>query len=248
MLKINKGAAPRCLKGLKAETLRIEGDTGKASVASDWGPGGCSQPIRDALHRDQRGLCGYCMQRIGRNGQRDVPPPNGNRGMRIEHLTTRDDEPTKMYDWDNLLGVCGGRSGAPGGAVYDHCDRARGNKVLRLNPTGTTPHVESVLHFSRKTPDDWQGDPKEDAVWIYSDDYGDDIKTLNLNNPALRRRRRETQKGISMQLARLARRNGNIPRRLRELAHTAATPDSNGQLPEFAAVVREFVQRKLRAQ
>lgn len=236
MRRIDKGPAPPCLADCRREARRIEKETGEAPRAEDWNPGACAQPVRDALHRDQHGLCGYCMQRVGRQGCRDLPVPFGNRGMRIEHLTPREHEPRRMYDWANLLGVCGGRSGGPSGEVFDHCDRSRGSRKLRLNPT-KGPRPEDIVSYRRC--------PETDGLLIdAAPPYDADVSHLALNNPALARRRRDAERAIARLLARA--RPGTDRRRLLErLLAGATTPDPNGELPEFAPVVVRYIQRKL---
>jgi 5-methylcytosine-specific restriction endonuclease McrA len=92
---IEKGQEPRCVAELRREARRIAKDTGKAAVPTDWEPKDCGDPIREALWREQGGLCAYCMRRI---------EPRGDK-MKIEHFVSRSLEPNRMYDWDNLLGT-----------------------------------------------------------------------------------------------------------------------------------------------
>lgn len=242
---IEKGPRPGCLTALARQARRHERETGTPPTANDWDPGTCAQTIRDALHSNQHGLCGYCTQRILAIGHLDLPPPNGNGGMRIEHLLPRDPEtgdPRRMYDWENLLGVCGGRSGAPGGAVHDHCDRTRGSQPLTLDPH-RAPHVETVLWFSREPPDGEDGD----GLWLHGpEDLAVDVATLNLNNPVLRGRRRTVENEIALSLRRLSARGRSVRTWLERLLVTATTPDAAGLLPPFAPVVRQYAERKLR--
>lgn len=216
---------------------RIEREANKPPESKDWNPGACAPPIREALHRDQYGLCGYCMQRIGRHGCSDHPKPLGNRGMRIEHLEAREYAPRRMYDWDNLLGVCCGRSGSPSGDIFDHCDRSRGSRDLQLDPTRRAPDPEGVLDY-RRCPD-------TGGLLIEADPpYDEDLRRLNLNNPTLARRRRDAEMAIARRLARL-RQPGERRRTLERLLTVATTPDPNGELPEFAPVVVRYIHRKL---
>lgn len=242
MRPIEKGPPPPCLAELKGELRRVERESGQRPKPDDWAPGSCAQSIRDALHRDQHGLCGYCMQSIAPHGHRDKPKDN--RGMRIEHLITRRAESRRMYDWPNLIGVCGGRSGAPGGAVYDHCDRARNDAPLTLSPIAPSP-VETSIRFSRQAPADVDDDG--DSVWIHAPaELQADLEILNLNNPALRRRRRDAEGQIARQLAALVKRRKSPLAYLRRLVETAATPEPGGTLPAFAPVVQQYAERKLR--
>lgn len=239
MLPIDKGAPPGCLgqlrRALRAEIRR----TGKQPRANAWAPGDCAQPIRDALHRDQRGLCGYCMQRIEPQGHRDLPPP-GNWGMRIEHITPRDPavehgDPAQMYDWQNLLGVCGGRSPSTN-EPFDHCDRTRGSQALTVDPT--TQRVDLYFRYPR------EGNGL--AIRVRADAPCDqaavstDLVTLCLNHKALCRRRLDALNDLRTRLGR----SKNVRQTLTRAWDRLGRAD--GPLPEFAGVLRVYVARKLR--
>jgi len=73
---IEKQPEPSCLANLRREAKRVARDTKKPAVGSDWAPRDCGGPIREALCREQHGLCAYCMRRIRPYGQ----------GMKIERL------------------------------------------------------------------------------------------------------------------------------------------------------------------
>ena len=233
---IQKGAPPGCLAALRKEMLRVERATGKPTQPADWSPGSCSDPIYKALHRDQFGLCGYCTQRIQPIGHRDHPPPIGNGGMRIEHMVTRDAEPTRMYDWDNLLGVCGGRTLTPLGKTEDHCDRMRGGQDLTLNPTRRVPDPAAAFTY-RRCPD---------TGHLLMDGPASDIKHLNLNHPGLAQRRRDAENRIAKHLA-TAKKPVERRKLLERELVTATTPDSLGTLPEFAPVIERYIRKKLRS-
>jgi uncharacterized protein (TIGR02646 family) len=234
---IDKGSAPSCLAERRREMHRMERTTGQSHAAEDWAPGDCAPSIRESLHRDQRGLCGYCMQRIGKHGCLDLPEPVGNRGMRIEHIVARACEPSRMYDWDNLLGVCCGRSGSPSGAIFDHCDRSRGSHALHIDPTHRAPDPEAVLSYQRCAETDG-------LLIIAVPPYDGDVARLNLNNPALARRRRDAEKAVASVLSR-SRLPADRRRRLERMLAAATTPDAQGELPEFAPVVARYIRRKL---
>lgn len=241
---IEKGSAPACLAERRREALRVERASGKEPQATDWEPGNCAPGIRASLHRDQRGLCGYCMQRIGRDGCLDLQADHedgrvSNRGMRIEHIVAREAEPRRMYDWDNLLGVCCGRSTGPGQAVFDHCDRTRGSTALRLDPTRRAPDPELVLSYQRC------GETGGLLV-VAGAPYDADVETLNLNHPVLARRRRVAEDAIAAELARCQKRGVSRSHALKRLLAVATTPDARGELPEFAPVAARYIERKMK--
>lgn len=237
MRSIDRGASPQCLGHLRRALLAVERETRAAPTPEMWDPGDCAQPIREALWRDQRGLCGYCMQRIEPRGHRDHPPP-GNWGMRIEHLTPRDPrtgDPRCMYAWDNLLGVCGGRSPASDEA-FDHCDRARGSTPLTVDPTRHP--VERIFRYPRRG-DGLVIEVRDDAPCDRAAVERDVEQTLCLNHPTLSRRRREALDGLRERL----RRSKRIDQTLRRLWTRLAEAEP---LPEFAAVLRLYVEGKMR--
>ena len=234
----DKGPAPGCLAERRRELARLERETGRAPTPEDWAPLDCGQPIRDALWRDQAGLCGYCCGRIKAVGHADQPPP-GNGGMRIEHITSRHDAPRRMYEWENLLGVCGGLSGAPGGTLDPHCDRTKGERPLTIDPTRRAPDPLTVFTYRRC--------PQTGGLLIEpvpgAEAHTADIELLALNNPALAHRRREAENAVARRL-----KGTTGPERRRLLDRTlraASVPDSAGRLPEFAPVVVRYVTRKL---
>lgn len=237
MRSIDKGASPGCLGQLRRQLRATARATREPPTPASWDPGRCAQPIREALWRDQRGLCGYCMQRMEPRGHRDLPPP-GNWGMRIEHITPRDPhtgDPRRMYDWDNLLGVCGGRSPATNETV-DHCDRTRGSTPLAVDPTRQP--MERLFRYPRR------GDGlaivvRDDAPCDQESVARDIEHTLCLNHPTLCRRRREALDDLRERL----RRSKRIEQTLRRVWARLAEAE---QLPEFAAMLRAYVARKMR--
>ena len=125
MLTILRKAEPQCLADTRHRLKVLERETGKPSCAGDWDElGECIRPVREALHAEQHGLCAYCMARIQAEGY--YP---GSAGTKVEHSVPRSVDPDQMFDWPNLLAVCGGRYGAE-----RTCDEARGAHPLGLNP------------------------------------------------------------------------------------------------------------------
>lgn len=85
--------------------------------------------IRNALYKEQHGLCAYCMKRItGQNGD-----------TRIEHYKALSVNKETALDYQNFLGVCYGGQEAENGAEGSNqfclcCDASRGNQELTINP------------------------------------------------------------------------------------------------------------------
>ncbi len=220
MRTIEKGPQPGCLSGLRREAARIEKETRRPPTKDDWAPKDCGDPIREALCREQGGLCAYCMRRIRPN--RD--------SMKIEHFIPRSRDPGRMYDWGNLLGVCKGvlRGGREGEVLT--CDTARGDRPLHIHPAKLPPRPETVFEFD-----------KRGNIMPKGEDAANDCKALNLGAKRLRDARRAVIKDFSKRLQ-----NKDDPATIRRLLETARTPNHDGLL-EYAAVVIGYLERKLRS-
>lgn len=249
MRAIEKGAEPPCLAGMRREARRIEQDTGKPPASDDWAPGDCGDAIRTALCREQHGLCAYCMRRIRPHGS----------GMKIEHFVTRSHEPRRMYDWDNLLGVCDGvmRGGSKGKTFT--CDTARGDRPLHINPAKPPPKPEDVFIIRKSGEiiiegDDARADREtrdlnhpppvaviEDPRTRLRSNAKADREILNLNHPRLVAGRRAVIDDLRRRL-----RSNDETKAIRRLLQTFSTPTRDG-LPEHARVAVEYLQQKLRA-
>lgn len=177
----------RYKKGPEPEGLAIA----RSTPGADWDgpPSGFSRAkIREALLRDQDGLCAYCQRRI-ENYHRDrggiIDPTD--RSTRIEHWHARS-AGGPPFVWANLLAVCTGLvedqshpdrvPPAPAPQV-ETCDRARGAQPLFLHPVEPTgPDPRAFLRYRG------QGE-------IVADDgrATADVEILNLNASHLKRAR-----------------------------------------------------------
>lgn len=130
--------------------------------------------LREALVREQRGLCCYCMSRI-----------HADRGrMKIEHWQSQ----ARFQDLDltyrNLLGACPGGHGQP--ARLHHCDTRKGERDLKWNPADPDHRIEQRIRF-------------ELDGTIASQDAEFNVQlneVLGLNLPVLKNRRSGVIRGI----------------------------------------------------
>lgn len=185
---------------------------------SGWDLGPATSDVREALEADQFGLCAYCNRRL-------------DEGWRIEHWVPRSVAPEKTYEWTNLLGVCSGHSGErphdspalpdPLEGRADHCDRARGNAPLSLNPSH--PGVSASLTHSRTG-----------RVRGASDEATTDVRTLNLNQWRLTSNRKDVWENAERILAK-AKWSDSV---LNQLEKASNSPDQDGRLPPYAGTVR----------
>jgi uncharacterized protein (TIGR02646 family) len=251
MRTIDKHAEPACLAELRREARRIATETKRPAKGDDWNPEHCAGSIRESLHDEQGGLCAYCNGRIKPHGYRSEFHPRG--GMKIEHWDERSIHPARMYDWENLLGVCGGEYRGSDGLV-EHCDTSRkeNDERLHVNPgTRTPPRPEDVFAF-KSTPPDPSAGPARQGVWIHAVDPqgASDIDTLNLNADHLVRNRHSAIEELRLALGRLGRNRNKGETTIRELLRrrlaTATTPGPRG-LPPFAPLIADYVRKKMRA-
>lgn len=129
--------------------------------------------VREALVRDQGGLCAYCMRRI-------TADPSSSH---VEHVIPQSraggaDDPLSL-DYGNMLGVCTGRRNGE-----QTCDQARGDADLAVNPL--KPDTLSSIAYTA----DGHITAEDDAVRESLD------RTLNLNCEALVLERRGVARGV----------------------------------------------------
>jgi uncharacterized protein (TIGR02646 family) len=96
------------------------------------------QELREALVREQRGLCCYCMRRI-------VPIELQ---MKIEHWRPQRRFPAEQLIYTNLLGACkGGEKSNPADErdADRHCDTAKGDKDVSLHPA--VDDIETTISY-----------------------------------------------------------------------------------------------------
>ncbi|MFN0119876.1 MAG: TIGR02646 family protein [Blastocatellia bacterium] len=125
MRNIVKGPEPQSLK-----------DHRRAANA-DYDNYTAKQDLRQAIVREQRGLCCYCMSRISADRDR----------VKIEHWQSQATFPEHQMVYANLLGACPGGEGNPD--HQQHCDTRKGKSLLSMNPADPAHDVERTLLFDR---------------------------------------------------------------------------------------------------
>lgn len=238
MHRVHKGSEPPCLANCRRELQRVEREADVAPQAKHWRLiGDCANGVRQALYRDQGGLCAYC-------GRRLVLPPTTveeQRGrdmsndMVIEHFIARSAQPRRMFDWDNLLGACSGRW-IIAGKLITTCDEARGEEPLHIHPVNH-PQDPGDL-FQVNTGNQRQRLGQIEPQCAESDA---DTRTLNLNAKPLVWDRAGVVRELRLKLDR-----DDSPANLRRLFQLATVPGPDG-LPPYAHVAASYLARKLRA-
>ncbi len=246
---INKGREPECLAVHRREAKRADKESGGTNTGDAWNLSeGCPESIREALCVEQGYLCAYCMQRIRPHGYRSNLHNKG--GMKIEHWADRSSHPARMYDWDNLLGVCGGEYRG-GGELVQHCDTSRGNRPLVVHPkTESPPRPERVFFFSASPPPTVDC-PKGQRLWIrVAEDLPEglanaivgDLESLNLNADHLAKNRHS----VLVELRHALSRCDDINKFLRQKWRAVTRPGVQ-DLPPFAGVIKDYVEKKMRS-
>ena len=91
--------------------------------------------LREALVREQRGLCCYCMGRIRPNRDK----------MKIEHWRSQAHYPELQLNYRNLLGACPGGKGQP--PCLQHCDTRKRDRDLLWNPADADHAIETRVRY-----------------------------------------------------------------------------------------------------
>ena len=217
MRRIQKGAQPACLITLQCSPTMTSWDDV---------PGDVKGELREALVREQGGLCAYCMGRI-------VPSHSG---MKIEHWSARHDDPHAVFAWSNLLGVCTGVSG-DASEPHDrrfHCDTYRGNlppsqQELCVHPAGDLR--VGVFTFTRVG-----------RIEAHQPQARQDIERLNLNHWRLLMNRKAAYDYLHHRMSDVGYRPAEVERLLLRLR----TPGRDGNLREYVGVMEQYIERWLR--
>lgn len=185
-------------------------------------PSDAKRELRDALVRDQHGLCCFCMQRV----EPEVAPELR---VKIAHWMPQEAEPGRDLQWRNLLAACPGNEGAP--RERQHCDTRQGNDVLTIDPLEAT-HVTTLTYTTRGEVRSPRADLQADLD-----------ERLNLNDEVLRERRRAAVLGMVRALAPpgVALKDAGVRRALER----CRTPDAHGYLPPFAGTLEWWLRRRM---
>ena len=141
--------------------------------------------------------------------------------MTVEHWASRSSH-ADPFRWADLLGVCSGDLDG-----QSHCDRSRGDQLLRLHPVHAGKRLDKVVRYA---PDG--------AIALVG--FDEDLAILNLNNPALVRSRRNVADAV----LRMAR--GLDLTQLRAGLSRWEGTDSAGRRPEYPGIAVALLRRHIR--
>ena len=176
--------------------------------------------LREALVREQRGICCYCMARI----RPDTT------SMKIEHWHSQTSYPGEQLVYSNLLAACLGSEGDKG--RHQHCDSRKGDRDLSRNPANPADRVEKVIRYlpdGRITSNDPAFDSELNEV-------------LNLNQPFLRNNRSEALHGFKNFLAK----SGPLSKaKLEKWLRTWTGESTTGDLAPYCQVVVYWLRKRI---
>lgn len=183
--------------------------------------------LRKSLLKEQGYLCAYCMKRIRKD-----------KSVKIEHYHARNAE--NQMDYGNLLAVCTGNQ-----TLKDNkekvqkarftCDSCKGEKELRINPQNKND-METIKYTN------------SGLLQSSNEDFQNDINhILNLNDVHghLIRNREHALQPIILRLHKLKQGQDAMPI-LRKLEKYCNEIDEQGQLPEYAGIMRWYVAKQIR--
>lgn len=169
MILIIKGPEPAGMAVLRQRAVD-KSLSPKAAYATLKGD--LKEQVRNALVKEQGGLCAYCMCRIPRSDAGTQPP------IIIEHFIARDPadgrDVGQGLDYNNLFAVCHGNRGRTGTRILADltCDAHRGNQEFRKIDPLDPATLSSITY-------DMQG-----KIWASDPDVAFDLEDiLNLNCP-----------------------------------------------------------------
>lgn len=171
--------------------------------------------LRAQLVEEQGGLCCYCMARIR--------PET----CRIEHYRPQSSFPDEGLAYPNLLAACHGNEGAS--PTLHHCDVRKGNRTIRFDPRHPSAHADGVRYGANgdiRVPDPAHQDELDHV--------------LGLNLEHLKRNRKAADQAV---LTRLKNHDWDLTRVRR--FHAKYIDESAGELPPYAGVVAQRLQRYL---
>ena len=130
--------------------------------------------LRDALVKEQRGLCCYCMSRIYPERKK----------MKIEHWRCVSRYPREQLDYGNLLGSCMGGEGERW--KYQHCDTRKMDQELLWNPADRDHRLKLRIEYGA-----------DGSVRSMDEDFDKQInECLNLNTPFIKNGRKGVLDGV----------------------------------------------------
>lgn len=188
------------------------------------------QDIYESLLKEQGCLCGYCMRRIPREELNPRSESDDDKSIltdriRIEHIHEQKNNEQLQLEYKNMMAVCPGYLGG-----QTHCDRSKGHTSVTLDPYD--PRLEQSISYSFK----------DGAIKSSKPDWNHELtdrSILNLNNPGLKNARKNVMDEIVRRMKKWTRAE------LEKELERSYQKNRNGQLCEYAGVIRYFIRKRL---
>ena len=201
--------------------------------------------IRDALYKEQHGLCAYCMRRI-----------HNNTTMTIEHWqpSEKDDadvpwEKNNVLAYSNFLGCCdGGRSTDDSNKILC-CDASKGNKYITISPL-KKEHTQKLVYRANgrieTKPHDEELDHDINYVLNLNGKLDDKGNLLHDTSTSLVKGRREVYKDYSSFVEALERKFGNNETKIKNsISKRIDIMENADEYEPFIGVWLYFLRRRL---
>lgn len=212
MLNIHKNREPKSLTEHRCHT----------DACYENMPKQARKELKDALLTEQGYICAYCMARISEDT------------MKVEHVASRKEVPTRQLDYSNLVACCLGKEGAP--RNQQHCDTYKEDSSLSKNPANIADRVEECIEYEQSTG----------RVYSTHASFNNEIDTLlHLNTPSVRLNRDAVWRAVRNYMAK------HIPKQASaEVIQRILAPweelDRYGRHREYAGIVRFFLKKRLK--
>ena len=204
------------VKGLEPHSLTEH----RAVAHADYENYRSKDELREALSREQRGLCCYCMGQI----RADTA------SMKIEHWQCQARYPYEQLSYRNLLGACLGGQGQPTSKQY--CDTRKGDLDIRWNPAEPQHQIESRIRYD-----------SDGTIRSNDPDFDQELNdVLNLNLPRLKNNR----KSVLTAILDWWRQNQPIPHeRIEREIQQRSGADANRNLQPYSQVAVYWLREQL---
>jgi uncharacterized protein (TIGR02646 family) len=193
--------------------------------------------IREALVKEQHGLCAYCMKRIQNTGT-----------TTIEHYKPIRNK-SDALNYKNMLGCCdGGRQANDGNKVLC-CDAAKGDKEISIGPLDKD-FVDKIRYtkdgFIYTYPNDDEADRQINEILHLNGILNKDGTLKRDTSTQLVAGRRSTYKNFTRLMESLGKKKAKGADLSPEINKMIKQIEESEEYPEFAGVLLYFLRRRVR--
>jgi uncharacterized protein (TIGR02646 family) len=195
-------------------------------------PGNILQVIKDALHKEQMGLCAYTLRKL-------PTPLDGH----VEHIVPQRQQPEKVLDYANMV-LCFPPNG--GDTSFGYGAPVKGGRHVQLNVDFVSPHSKGCdKRFIYKS--------NGEILPVTNDAAAEGtIHSVQLNCESLRDLRQAAiaAQGLTLRKPRTTRRQvrGRTVAEANRLASDILKPDANGELDAFCIAINQVALSYARAE